>query len=87
MAVRARMVSLKNRVLLEEALQCVAVKVLVLWNQLDDARQVRKQVALVPVGKDGGNSRVVKFDVLIVDLDEVDIRIRADQGSQCGFDS
>lgn len=58
--------------LLEELPHRVGAEILAVGYHVDDAREVGEEVALVPVGQDGGDGGVVKLDVLVVHLDEVD---------------
>lgn len=68
--------------LLQELLQGGGAEAVLVGDHLDDARQVGAEVALVPVGQDGGHGGVVKLNVLVVDLDKVDGGVALDDGQQ-----
>lgn len=72
---------------LEEVLQGRSAEALVIGDQLDDTSEVGEQVSLVAVGQNGGHSRGVKFNVLVVDLDKMNVRVGLDHGQQSSLDS
>lgn len=57
--------------LLQKTLHRRCVEVLILRHHLDETRQVRKQVALVPVRKDCRDGGRVELDFIVVHLDKV----------------
>lgn len=69
------MPGLEDAVLPEDLLERVGIEVLIFGDHIDQARQIGEEVSLVPVGQDSRHSRIVEFDILVVDLDEVDIRV------------
>jgi hypothetical protein len=66
---------LDDTVSLEYSLEGVAVKVLIFGDHVDDACHVGKQVSLVFVCQDRGHRGRVKFDILIMDFDKVNLRV------------
>ena len=70
----------------EQGGQGLAVKVGLLGDELDDAGQVREELALVPVGQHGGHGGVVELDVVVVHLDEVHGRVARDQRDEGALD-
>lgn len=72
----------QHAVLLEDLFQGLGAKVLVIWHHLDDTGQVGKQVALVSVGQNGRHRGIVEFNILVVDLDEMNRRVGLDQWHQ-----
>ena len=62
----------------EELPQRVGAEILPVGYHVDDTGKVGKEVALVPVGQDRGDGGVVKLDILVVYLDEVNRGVSAD---------
>lgn len=69
------------------AAECVVVVLVLAGQHLDQTRQISEQVALVAVGQDGRDGGVVKFNVVVMDLDKVDVRESRDQRPQSRLDS
>lgn len=72
----------QHAVLLEDLFQGLGAKVLVVWHHLNDAGQVGEQVSLVSVGQNGRHCGIVEFNILVVDLDEMNRRVGLDQRHQ-----
>lgn len=70
---------------LKEPLQPIAVEVIVARDQLNEAGKIGEEIALVPVGQDGGHGGWVEFDVVVVYFDEADSTILCDQGKHGRF--
>lgn len=64
--------------LLENPFQRVTVKVLIVGDHVDNARQVGKQVALVPIRKDCRYGGIVKFYVFVVNFNKMYFGMRSD---------
>lgn len=73
--------------LLKELLQRRGAKDLVVRDHLDQASQIGKQVALIPVGQHSWHSGVVKLDFLVMDLDKVNLGVVLNQRHKCRLDS
>ena len=70
--------------LLKHLHQSRGIKYRIIRNLINDVRQIGKQIALVLVAQDGGDTSGVEFNVVVVDFDEVDGGVGGDEGFE-GF--
>lgn len=75
---RAIETSLQHLVPLQESLERPGTKRLFVGHHFDNARQIGEQITLVVVGQQRWDSSIIKFNLLIVNLDKMN--------GQVGFD-
>jgi len=73
---------LQNALLSKELPEIIRVKIVLVWHHLEDAGQVGKQVALVPICQNCRHTGIVELDVFEVHLDKVDGGVGGDEGNE-----
>lgn len=63
---------LEDTVLAKNIAQSIGVELCVLGYLIDDVGEIREEVALVLVSKDGRNTGIIELDLVVVHLDKVD---------------
>lgn len=56
----------------QHILQRLRIEQRILRYLINDIREIRKQIPLVPIRQDGRHARVIELDLVVVHLDEVD---------------
>lgn len=71
--------NLQDIVLLEDPLESISVEVLIVGDHVDQASHVGEELALIAVCQQCGHGSIVELNILVVDLDEVNLGVGADQ--------
>lgn len=67
-------------------LQRLGIKNRIIRNLINDIRQICKQIPLISIRENSRNTCVIKFDVFVVDADEVNCWVCGDERKERGVD-